>query len=85
MTHDTVSTPKVALVTGTNKGIGYEIAAQLADLGMTVLLAARDSNRGHKAAEALRSTGGDAYPITLDVTLPASAVVAAALPSRARR
>ncbi|WP_371782483.1 SDR family oxidoreductase [Streptosporangium subroseum] len=78
MTDHTASNRTVALVTGANKGIGYQIAAQLAELGMTVLLAARDSNRVQEAVQALRSAGGDAYPITLDVTLPATAASAAA-------
>ncbi|MFC7582877.1 SDR family NAD(P)-dependent oxidoreductase [Nonomuraea antimicrobica] len=70
-------TPKIALVTGANKGIGYEIAAQLAALDMTVLLAARDPERGRQAVEALRATGGDVHPIMLDVTLPTTATTAA--------
>ncbi|SEG83316.1 Short-chain dehydrogenase [Nonomuraea solani] len=44
-----------ALVTGANKGIGYEVAAGLAARGMTVLLACRDRNRGEQAATRLRT------------------------------
>jgi NAD(P)-dependent dehydrogenase (short-subunit alcohol dehydrogenase family) len=58
----------VAMVTGANKGIGREIAAQLAALGMTVLLGARDPGRGEEAAAALRAAGGDVHPLVLDVT-----------------
>jgi NAD(P)-dependent dehydrogenase (short-subunit alcohol dehydrogenase family) len=59
---------KVALVTGANKGIGRGTAGQLAALGMTVLMGARDPGRGEEAAAALRAAGGDAHALTLDVT-----------------
>jgi NAD(P)-dependent dehydrogenase (short-subunit alcohol dehydrogenase family) len=60
---------KVALVTGANKGIGLEIARQLAsDHGMTVLIGARDEGRGREAAEKLRAAGLDAHVVVLDVT-----------------
>lgn len=64
---------KIALVTGANKGIGYQIAAQLAGLGMTVLLAARDRVRREEAAARL-----GVHPIALDVTDPATIAAAAA-------
>jgi NAD(P)-dependent dehydrogenase (short-subunit alcohol dehydrogenase family) len=67
----------IALVTGANKGIGFEIARQLASAGMTVLLAARDLQRRDQAAAALRSEGLDVRPVTLDVTGPASVQAAA--------
>ena len=44
---------RVALVTGGNKGIGREVAARLAALGMTVLVGARSPERGREAAAAL--------------------------------
>ncbi|MFD1938510.1 MULTISPECIES: SDR family oxidoreductase [Nonomuraea] len=68
---------KVALVTGANKGIGRAAAAQLAALGMTVLIGARDPRRGEQAAADLRAEGGDVHAITLDVTDPATARAAA--------
>jgi len=63
---------KVAMVTGANKGIGRGAAEQLAGLGMTVLVGARDPGRGEEAAAALRAAGGDAHAVTLDVTDPAT-------------
>jgi NAD(P)-dependent dehydrogenase (short-subunit alcohol dehydrogenase family) len=71
-THQTV-----ALVTGANKGIGRGAAEQLAARGMTVLIGARDPQRGEEAAAALRSAGGDAHALTLDVTDPATVQAAA--------
>ena len=78
MTATTPADPTIALVTGANKGIGREIATQLAELGMTVLLAARDPERGARAAAELRSLGHDAHPLTLDVTSTRSVETAAA-------
>lgn len=74
MAYDTT----IALVTGANKGIGRAIAGRLAGLGMTVLVAARDPRLGEDAAAALRAAGGDAHPVTLDVTVPATIEAAAA-------
>src|SRR5918998_800629 len=68
---------QVALVTGANKGIGRAAAEQLAALGMTVLIGARDPHRGEEAAAALRAAGGDAHAVNLDVTDPATAQAAA--------
>lgn len=67
--------PKVALVSGANKGIGHEIAKQLAERGFTVLLGARDRARGEAAA---RSMAGDVRALRLDVTSPESIAAAAA-------
>ncbi|WP_214414476.1 SDR family NAD(P)-dependent oxidoreductase [Sphaerisporangium fuscum] len=66
------TTQKVAMITGANKGIGRATAEQLARLGMTVLVGARDLRRGEEAAAALRAAGGDAHAVTLDVTDPAT-------------
>lgn len=75
MTHQ----KQVALITGANKGIGLEIARQLAQQGLTVLIGARDAQRGEAAAALLRDEGLDAYALTLDVTDVASVQAAAAL------
>jgi NAD(P)-dependent dehydrogenase (short-subunit alcohol dehydrogenase family) len=62
----------IVLITGANKGIGRAAAGRLVALGMTVLVGARDPQRGEQAAAALRDAGGDAYAVTLDVTDPAT-------------
>ena len=67
----------IALVTGGNKGIGREIAAQLAQLGHTVIIGARSLERGEETAAELRAAGGRVTAVTLDVTDPASAGTAA--------
>ncbi|MCC5645896.1 SDR family oxidoreductase [Nostoc sp. CHAB 5824] len=58
---------KVALITGANKGIGYEIARQLGSRGATVIVGARDIGRGEEAANKLRSNQIDARSVQLDV------------------
>ena len=55
----------LALVTGANKGIGKEIARQLAAAGHTVYVGSRDAERGK---EAVADIGGDARLLVLDVT-----------------
>lgn len=58
---------RVALVTGANKGIGFEVARGLGKAGMTVLLGARDAGRGAEAAAKLRDEGLDVREIALDL------------------
>jgi NAD(P)-dependent dehydrogenase (short-subunit alcohol dehydrogenase family) len=65
-----MSNEKIALVTGANKGIGFEIARQLAKQGIIVLLGARDEHRGESAAEKLQSENLDARFLKLNVSDP---------------
>jgi NAD(P)-dependent dehydrogenase (short-subunit alcohol dehydrogenase family) len=58
---------KIALITGGNKGLGFEMARQLGQAGVTVVLGARDSKKGEAAAEKLRGEGLDAQFVKLDV------------------
>ena len=62
-----MSTKKIALITGANKGIGLETARQLGQQGITVLAGARDEIKANKAAEDLRKAGLDVHGIVLDV------------------
>lgn len=58
---------KIALVTGANKGLGFEISKQLAKQGIQVILGARDIAKGQEAADKLKQQGLDVYPLTLDI------------------
>ncbi len=72
-----MSEQTVALVTGANKGIGYEIAAGLGALGWKVGVGARDPRRLDEAVDRLRKAGHDAFAVPLDVTDDASVTAAA--------
>jgi NAD(P)-dependent dehydrogenase (short-subunit alcohol dehydrogenase family) len=60
---------KIALVTGGNRGLGYETCRQLAELGLKVLLGARDLSKGKSAANQLNEKEGlDVMFYQLDVS-----------------
>ncbi|MGP4023754.1 SDR family oxidoreductase [Actinomadura sp. 3N407] len=61
-------TSRIALITGANKGIGFETARLLGGEGMTVLIGARSADLGEKAAATLSTEGIDARFVHLDVT-----------------
>src|SRR5687767_6788200 len=56
-----------ALITGANRGIGHEIARQLAVRGVHVVMAAREASAAKDAAEAVAEEGGVAEGVVLDV------------------
>jgi NAD(P)-dependent dehydrogenase (short-subunit alcohol dehydrogenase family) len=72
-----MSEKKVALITGANKGIGFEIGRQLGKLDFTVVLAARDETKVNTAADLLQGEGLDVQGVRLDVTDPSTADAAA--------
>ncbi|MBD2258548.1 SDR family oxidoreductase [Pseudanabaena sp. FACHB-2040] len=59
---------RVALVTGANRGIGFETTRQLAKQGIKVVLGSRDPKKGEAAAEKLRQEGLDVVAHQLSVT-----------------
>ncbi len=64
---------KVALITGANRGIGFETAKGLAALGITVILGARDIIKGQAAAQQLQDLGFKAEAIEYDANQSQSA------------
>ncbi len=66
-----------ALITGANKGIGFEIARGLGRKGFRVAVGARDTGRREEAVERLRADGIEAFGVALDVTSDESVAAAA--------
>jgi len=58
----------IILITGGNRGIGFETARQLAGRGFHVVIAARNDLQGQKAAERIQAAGGQATFLSLDVS-----------------
>ena len=67
----------VAVVTGANRGIGRDVARQLAGHGFVVIAGARDPGQGERTARQLDPAGGTVIALQLDVTDPATIEAAA--------
>jgi NAD(P)-dependent dehydrogenase (short-subunit alcohol dehydrogenase family) len=62
--------PKIALITGGNRGIGYELCKQLAERGIQILMAGRNVAKGTEAARTLARTGLDVSFVEMDIDDP---------------
>ena len=60
--------PRIVLITGANRGIGLETARQLAQRGCHVIIGAREEGSGRHAADVIKSEGGMASFLSLDVS-----------------
>ena len=69
-----MSDQRIALVTGANQGVGFQVAKELAANGVTVYVGSRNLHRGQAAAKQM---GSGAIAVQLDVTDPASIAAAA--------
>lgn len=67
----------IALITGANRGIGFEVARRLGTTGIIILAGARDQTKAHAAAERLKNAGIQAHPIEIDVDNETSVAAAA--------
>lgn len=66
--HVKTTKKKIALVTGANRGLGFETCKQLSQLGVTVLLTSRNPIKGEVAAKQLIDKGLDVIFYQLDVS-----------------
>ena len=57
---------RIALVTGTNRGIGFAVCRQLAEAGMQVYLGSRELSEGERAAHELQQQGLRVTAVQLD-------------------
>jgi NAD(P)-dependent dehydrogenase (short-subunit alcohol dehydrogenase family) len=64
----TNNTRRIALITGANRGIGFETARQLAQRGFYIIVAARDESKAQEAAEKIQAAAGKATFLSLDVS-----------------
>ena len=65
---------RVAMVTGANQGVGFQVAKELVENGLTVFVGSRNFERGETAATEI---GSSAIPLQLDVTDRVSIATAA--------
>ncbi|HLX65043.1 MAG TPA: SDR family NAD(P)-dependent oxidoreductase [Planctomycetota bacterium] len=72
-----MSKPKFVFITGANRGIGREVAGQLAARGLHVFLGARDKAEAERAVHEIVRAGGQAAPIQIDISDEASVKAAA--------
>jgi NAD(P)-dependent dehydrogenase (short-subunit alcohol dehydrogenase family) len=63
----TASSDKIALITGGNRGLGFETARELGAAGITVVIAARTLKAAETAAASLQAMGFKADAIQLDI------------------
>ena len=68
---------KIVLITGANKGIGFEVARQLGKAGWTVIAGARNTALGTEAAAKLQAEGLDVHFLPIDLAAPQTAKAAA--------
>lgn len=64
---------KIAFITGANRGIGFETAKNLGELGITVILGVRDVTKGQDAVKQLQALGIKAEAIHYDATVSQTA------------
>jgi 2-deoxy-D-gluconate 3-dehydrogenase len=74
MTH---ASARIALVTGANKGLGFEVARQIGKTGAVILVGARNAVLGDAASAMLRAEGVDARFVHIDLSDPATITDAA--------
>lgn len=77
------SPQRIALITGANRGIGFETAKKLGEQGIKVIIGARDAHKGEQAVTELKAFNIDAEYLHYDATLAnSSQAVASALTAR---